>query len=627
MTRPADLSTEPLATALVAVTTSDGFAVGSGVLISDRHVLTCAHVVNDALSRHQTADDAPRDPVRVEFVYVDGQADGVVCRWSPPNEDPAGDLALLEIRPESVPAQARPVPLDQVDETAGHKFRVLGFSETNRGLQASGVLVGQIANGWVQMQATKVIGPGVREGFSGAPVWDDRRHGVVGLVVARTLHLEDKSAYMIPTALLNTFLHGDIDGELTTPTVRPLLLDFGRVDETYWLDGVILSDATITGVDADQNAWGIELENSHEVSVEMRELVRGEHRSELVVRTELGSATVRVTADITPCPAASWPRPPSPSEAEEIVAANISGRMFGSRRPMSGSVEIRSLHVVRIVVETVTESITRWPVEVPVEPESRIQSGRLEDLALPTGWAPVAYETPLSRPVRVACHDCDDRHTVPCPACKGRGLRECEHHSESCRMCIGSGLVREGNRPVTMFTSDEVPRFACPRCGGTGAGICSRCGGSGTMKCFECNRGRVPCARCGGTGRRFRYTVGKIEHSLHVDRHMTRSDEGIAFARADAPWRPVEMDLIDANSFVYPGSRDIENWLDEQVGATYSGEIARRVHGEILPLFALDYLQGERQRTLYVMGDRNKITRRPRLSKGSSHRQAWLNGA
>jgi len=90
------------------------------------------------------------------------------------------------------------------EEFWNHPFQVFGFpSKRDEGIWASGVLRDCLANGWVQMEDIKAQGYAVQPGFSGAPVWDEKLQGVVGMAVAAEKKREDaKAAFMIPLAIM-----------------------------------------------------------------------------------------------------------------------------------------------------------------------------------------------------------------------------------------------------------------------------------------------------------------------------------------------------------------------------------------------------------------------------------------
>ena len=113
------------------------------------------------------------------------------------------DIAGLKIEGECPPG-VEPVRLVTADDVWQHPVRVFGFpSGHNDGVWATGVLRGELGNGWIQMEAVNVPGYRVEPGFSGAPVWDETLSGVVGMAVAAERQREGvKAAFMIPTKVL-----------------------------------------------------------------------------------------------------------------------------------------------------------------------------------------------------------------------------------------------------------------------------------------------------------------------------------------------------------------------------------------------------------------------------------------
>lgn len=84
---------------------------GVGFVITDRHILTCAHVVNTALGRGQRAQDEPGPDVRIQVDFpMLGAAGGTPSRsckvlaWAPPplSGVTGEDVAVLELAGEDM---------------------------------------------------------------------------------------------------------------------------------------------------------------------------------------------------------------------------------------------------------------------------------------------------------------------------------------------------------------------------------------------------------------------------------------------------------------------------------------------------------------------------------------------
>ncbi|MEJ2857916.1 MULTISPECIES: trypsin-like peptidase domain-containing protein [unclassified Saccharothrix] len=164
-----------------------GALVGGGVLCTDRHIVTCAHVLGGAAE------------VTVDFPFVDHPP--LTARVLPGGLFPDDDVAVLELA--EPPAGASPVPLRVSAGTAGHHFRVHGFPRGHDGgVIARGVVVGAAGSGWVQVQAESTVGFAVDRGFSGAPLWDEEFGAVVGIVAAREGMRDLRTGYAIPVEAL-----------------------------------------------------------------------------------------------------------------------------------------------------------------------------------------------------------------------------------------------------------------------------------------------------------------------------------------------------------------------------------------------------------------------------------------
>jgi hypothetical protein len=164
-------------------------AAGGAALLSARRVVTCGHVVNDALGRDPyTAGPPAADALRLAF-HGPGTPQHRTARlsvWVPPQWGSSsmvwqGDLAVLELD-EPAPEWLRPVVWRDMAE--GQRLRAwhgggeaIAFADTEVKLQEGrfGYLDGQLSGA--------AIGPG----FSGGPLWATDDATVVGLVVAHVM--------------------------------------------------------------------------------------------------------------------------------------------------------------------------------------------------------------------------------------------------------------------------------------------------------------------------------------------------------------------------------------------------------------------------------------------------------
>ncbi|MBR8835877.1 MAG: trypsin-like peptidase domain-containing protein [Stigonema ocellatum SAG 48.90 = DSM 106950] len=184
----------------------NGVVVGAGFLVSPQCVITCAHVVTEALGIPQNTTQAPTSSINLDFPLIAAgqKIQAQVVFWQPVNPSEVGeDIAVLKLEHEP-PDTVQPVRLVTAEDWWEHPLRVFGFpSGHNDGVWATGVLRGEQGNGWVQMEAVNVPGYQVEPGFSGAPVWDEKLAGVVGMAVAAERQRENvKAAFMIPTKVL-----------------------------------------------------------------------------------------------------------------------------------------------------------------------------------------------------------------------------------------------------------------------------------------------------------------------------------------------------------------------------------------------------------------------------------------
>ncbi|PNK14911.1 GUN4 domain-containing protein [Cylindrospermopsis raciborskii] len=229
--------------------------VGAGFLVEDRLVLTCAHVVADALGIDRSTVEIPNGTVELDFPLVapNQRLRARIVFWRPVNPDMFGeDIARLELEPP-LPDTAQAARLVSSENLCNHPFRVLGFplGEEN-GAWAYGEIKGRRANGWLQLEGTRQTGYNVEHGFSGAPIWDDELQGIVGIAVAVDINRPKiRVAYMIPTEFLVTALTASDLPKRKIPSLLPYLslLPFitrGILKKTGFALGLALGLYTLT---------------------------------------------------------------------------------------------------------------------------------------------------------------------------------------------------------------------------------------------------------------------------------------------------------------------------------------------------------------------------------------------
>jgi WD40 repeat protein len=191
-------------------------------------VLSCAHVVNEALGRALAEMASPSEGARIaiDFPFSRNKAPlcGRVVEWRPMGESAGTDLAVLELDRE---ADARPYRLAGGAIRLDHEFWTVGFPVgQDEGMTARGVLRGVTGRGWLIASGDGLPGYFVEGGFSGAPILDVGSNLMLGMA-ALAAPAERKTAFVIPVDQL----------ELAWPLLaRPYkgLLAFRESDSRYF---------------------------------------------------------------------------------------------------------------------------------------------------------------------------------------------------------------------------------------------------------------------------------------------------------------------------------------------------------------------------------------------------------
>lgn len=197
-----------------------GSEVGAGFLVSERHVLTCAHVVRGSDSgngrsgsgRSGNSSDSDSDsaPVTISFPHHEdlGKVNATVKEhggWNGHGDD-LGDLAVLELA-HAVPV--RPAEFAAPDDAYAEprpRLLVYGFPKGYReGTLAEyrATAAQRIADEWVQLEAWSAHGQPLAPGFSGAAVTLADSNRVVGMVSAAARASSGvRNGRMLPTSVM-----------------------------------------------------------------------------------------------------------------------------------------------------------------------------------------------------------------------------------------------------------------------------------------------------------------------------------------------------------------------------------------------------------------------------------------
>jgi hypothetical protein len=159
-----------VAPALVRLVAADGAGHGLGLLVADREIATCAHVVNLALGLSWDDTAEPSAPVRVEFPFVapGRRHTAEVAAWRPSGSDGSGDMAGLRLHAPP-PDGAVPCSLADATDLYGHRFGAFGITSTHpTGVWVSGEIRGPDMVGNLQLHGgAELVGTSSRGGDDG----------------------------------------------------------------------------------------------------------------------------------------------------------------------------------------------------------------------------------------------------------------------------------------------------------------------------------------------------------------------------------------------------------------------------------------------------------------------------
>lgn len=201
----------------------DGTHVGMGIVIAPRRVLTCAHVVNQALGRDDGSTVQPDERLLLEFPLHTIHASRVaaVSAWHPINSaGRPGDVAVLTLIETEKDIEAEigvGIFADVSGRTIdGDPLSVYGIVAGERtGEHVKARFVGFARESLAQADSTGEGSRLIRPGFSGAAVFDEREQAIVGLtqglkidshLAARGASDAPKAAVILPALQLAEFV-------------------------------------------------------------------------------------------------------------------------------------------------------------------------------------------------------------------------------------------------------------------------------------------------------------------------------------------------------------------------------------------------------------------------------------
>lgn len=186
-------------TAVARIFNTNGKIIGAGVLVSDTHVLTCAHVVNNALGRGRDTFERPPTDTSITFdfpvVAIGVRLRAKIVAWQ--FEPERTDLAGLELV-DPLPAAIQPARLKPIIPPA--PVATFGFPKGyNRGVEIPSELTTRVGGNWLQMNTTDPNRRFISGGFSGGPVWASDGSGIIGIIAESD---SEEVAYCIPVDML-----------------------------------------------------------------------------------------------------------------------------------------------------------------------------------------------------------------------------------------------------------------------------------------------------------------------------------------------------------------------------------------------------------------------------------------
>ncbi|MFJ7778463.1 trypsin-like peptidase domain-containing protein [Streptomyces yangpuensis] len=229
---PSGDRTSALLSAIAQVLGPEDQVAGTGFLVADGVLATCAHVV-------RAAGAGPGEHVRLVFPHDGGAQplDGLVLEepWRAPEDE---DVAMVQL-PDGT-AIGKGLPLGSAAGCRGHRVRSFGFPAQapvggHFGVGVAGDLLPAAEGRGMRLQLTAAND--LTTGFSGGPVVDETTGLIIGMLTEITAPDEYERgqgiAYVTPTQVLR-----EVWPELCEQDVCPYQgLESFTTEEAHWFEG------------------------------------------------------------------------------------------------------------------------------------------------------------------------------------------------------------------------------------------------------------------------------------------------------------------------------------------------------------------------------------------------------
>ena len=115
-------------TSIARLRDNAGNIVGAGFLVGERQILTCAHIVEQALSLPSDTVEAPQNKVQLDFPFMGASMFiAHVVIWQPTRPDGSGDVAGLVLDGD-LPSGSHFLSLVVAEDVWGTLFQNLWLS-------------------------------------------------------------------------------------------------------------------------------------------------------------------------------------------------------------------------------------------------------------------------------------------------------------------------------------------------------------------------------------------------------------------------------------------------------------------------------------------------------------------